>query len=147
MVEEIITQPYNPAETEFYHGTFREGVWTVTGLITGCGLMQISGLEHATNPQAKPALEKLKKRLEEDASSPLWLRRGQFIAKPLKCRTLIGTLGSTYYNSDMCHIYGDILCAIKDLGFICVATYKNASHIGLSFDKKKSQQKLFILKW
>jgi hypothetical protein len=152
MVEEVKTE-YKPADTEQWHGTFREGIWTVTGLITGCGLMQISGLEHACNPQAAAALKKLKKRLEKDASSPQWLkgRSGFGSPKPLKCRTLIGTLGSYYYGDIHVHIhvriYGDILGALKDLGFECLCVYPNASHIGLGFDESKSQQKLFMLQW
>lgn len=145
MVEEALVNPYKPADTERYHGTFHEGIWTVTGLITGCGLMQISGLEYAKNPQAAPALEKLKLRLAEDASSPRWLRTSG--AKPLKCTTLIGTLGSSYYNPSMECIYGDILGAIKDLGFECLRVYPNASHIGLGLSPSKSEQKLFMLQW
>jgi hypothetical protein len=94
--------------------------------------MQLYGLCAAESPQAKPALEKLKKRLEEDASSPLW-HRGV-----LPCRTLIGMIG--FYGG-----YSSVsqkLNALKDLGFTELATYPNAAH-----PKTTDKQKLFILTW
>lgn len=113
-----------------HHGVFKEGPWTAAGTIMGCGIMQLYGLSNAGSESAKPALEKLKKRLEEDARSPLW--RGGC----LPCRTLIGMLG--YYS------YTDKtkFQVLKDLGFVELATYDNAAH-----QMSKDKQKLFILTW
>jgi len=114
-----------------HHGVFKEGPWIAAGTIMGCGIMQLYGLCTAELPQAKPALEKLKKRLEEDASSPLWVGK-------LPCRTLIGMLG---FYGDSLNI-SQKLNALKDLGFTELATFPNAAH-----PKTTDKQKLFILTW
>lgn len=113
-----------------HHGVFKEGPWTAAGTIMGCGIMQLYGLYMANTPSAKPALEKLKKRLEEDAQSPTW-QGGR-----LPCRTLIGMLG--FYQGDS----GAKFQVLKDLGFVELATYDNAAH-----PMSKDKQKLFILTW
>ena len=115
-----------------WHTTYTVGYLTATGMITGCGLMQVNGLYNYAGHAAK----NIKKDFEA-----LKVLVGQKQGNQYKCRTLIATMGNYAGDSAM-------LDMIASLGFKEIAHYINAAHeysgeIGSTTD----WQKLFIHTW
>lgn len=114
-------------ETEgLYHGRIQVGHLTAIGLISGCGIMQLTGNMYLCNVNFEAEsinFENLKAKIsKKELSNP--------------CRTLIATFGNTFYSKECYPLF-------LKLGFKLLIEYQNAAHPY----SPKDTQRLFILTW